>query len=180
MDFMGKNPMLTAGLGLAGGQMLMNQQLKGPEKALKSAAQQAAAQSGTTFSEGQTLLQPSLTGTLPPGQEAMVQSAVKDAINVERAKYAKLGLSGSTMESDAIANIQDHIPAIRNQIAENLARTGLALLNTSATELNLQQQVFTTLLNAQVAQDVALGTALSRFAAASMIGPGAARQAVVN
>jgi hypothetical protein len=132
--------------------------------ALSQGANQFASQQSAI---GTALTQPLLTGQLPPAAQQSIQNAVQDAITSTKAKYANLGLSGSTAEADAISNIQNQQTAIRFQIAEQMAQTGLNATSQAANTFGLQDQIFSQLMNAQVTQDQALQQALARFAAAS-------------
>lgn len=116
---------------------------------------------------GTTLTNPLVTGQLPQGAEQAVSNAIQDAITQTKSRYANLGLSGSTAETDAIANIQNQGTAQRFAIAEQMAQTGLNATSQAANTFGLQDQVFTALMNAQVQQDTALQQSLARFAAAA-------------
>ena len=51
-----------------------------------------------------------------------------------------------------------------------MAQTGGAAITTAANALNLQDQIYSQLMNAQVAQDASLQSAIARFAAGAAIG----------
>lgn len=120
---------------------------------------------------GTALTSPLITGQLPSGAKQQVDNAVNDAISTTKARYANLGLSGSTMEADAVSNIQNQSSALTFQIAENMAQTGQAALSGAASALGLQDQVYSQLMQAQVAQDNALQQAIANFASAASGAP---------
>jgi len=142
-----------------------------PQQAgLQSLQQQEAQLAGSQGAYGSTLQQPLLTGQLPPQAQTAVDTATNDAIASTKARYANLGLTGSTAEADAISNIQNQKSTLTFQIAEQMAQTGGAAITTAANALNLQDQIYSQLMNAQVAQDASLQSAIARFAAGAAIG----------
>ena len=117
---------------------------------------------------GKTLTDPLTSGKLPEGAEQAVSNAIQDAITSTKARYANLGLSGSTAEAGCD---QQHpeprygtaIPDCPADGADGTER----YISGSCITFGLQDQVFTALMNAQVQQDTALQQALARFAGAA-------------
>jgi hypothetical protein len=179
-DFTSAHPYLTQ-MGLMGGGILAAPALSGlvnkvPQQgALSGIAGQAGQIAGQQEAYGTTLQQPLVTGQLPPGAQQEVTNALNDAISQTKSRYASLGLTGSTMEADAIANMQKQSQALTFQIAQQMAQTGGAAITQAANALGIQDQVYAQLMNAQVSQDNALQSAIARMASASALGsnPGA-------
>jgi len=146
--------------------------------ALEQLAQQESSLASQQQQLSNTLTNPLVTGQLPPQAQQQVQNAVNDAISTTKARYANLGLTGSTAEADAISNIQNQSTAITFQIAQQMAQTGEAAIGQASNALGLQDQIYSQLMQAQVQQDTALQQAIARFAAASAIGNKPAAQAV--
>lgn len=179
-DWLSKNKNLLSLLGLGIGGELLG---PGVSNALglnkvpgSGPLNQNAAQLGTLAGQqqqfGTTLEAPITTGVLPPGVEASVTNALHDAIQSVKSRYANLGLTGSTMEADAIANLQNQTTAMRGTLETQMAQTGLSAMSQAATDLGLQDQIYSQLMQAQIAQDSALGGAIAKFAASA--GAGAA------
>lgn len=126
----------------------------------------------------QTLTDPLTSGKLPAGAEQSVSTAINDAVSTTKARYANLGLSGSTMEADAIANIQNQATGLRFNIAQQMAQTGEAAIGQASSALGLQDQVYNQLMQAQISQDNNLQTAIARFAGAAAAGQGSGKSGV--
>jgi len=116
-----------------------------------------------------TLTDPLVTGNLPPDAQQAVNNALNDAIATTKARYAQLGLSGSTMEQDAINAVKNQTTALTFQIAQQMANTGLQAGQQGLNALGLQDQIFNQLMNAQIAQDTALQNAIAQFASAAAL-----------
>lgn len=108
------------------------------------------------------------TGQLPPGAQTGINNALKDAQTAIRAKYANLGLSGSTMETQELNAAKDRAEAMTFQQANQLTQTGLQALGMTGNAGALYNEI----MNAQLEQDQNLQQALANFAAA---GSGGAR-----
>lgn len=76
------------------------------------------------------------TGELPPGEESMVDQQLQSQINGIKAKYAQMGLSGSTMEQQDISNAQNSATAQRAQLAQQATQTGISESTTASADLN--------------------------------------------
>jgi len=63
------------------------------------------------------------TGQLPGGGAAMIEQNTRDAINTIKGKFASLGMSGSTQEAAAIANIQQQGMVNQFQLATQIGQT---------------------------------------------------------
>ena len=118
-------------------------------------------------------LQPSLTGVLPAAYEQQVQNATQDATTTIKAKYASLGLSGSTMEAQEIQALNERATALRGTLAQQLAQTGVAIGGQAIQTLGLQGNIYNDLMQATIQQDNALASAIGNFA--GQIGRGAAQ-----
>lgn len=152
-DQVAANPIGTA---LAGGGLAYNaiqgMQVSPEEKALRDQAARADAQ-------GQRMQQYLETGTLPPGLQASVDQATQGAKAKIRSDYASRGLSGSTMERDALNNIDMQAKAQAGQIA-------VQLLNSGAQQTGMSSNIYNYLLRSANQEDQAMAQALAQFGAA--------------
>lgn len=165
MSWIKANPMMAATLGLGGLGMAKNLIGGIPNSgALKGIAGQAGSQASTLSAEGQNLLGPIQGGPLPGPLEQQVLNGVKAADAATKSRFAQLGLSGSTMETDALNNNQNQAQALRGTLALQLAQAGSQLISLANQDLGIEAGIFTNLMNAQIAQDSALEQAIARFA----------------
>jgi hypothetical protein len=127
------------------------------------------------ISQGQGLVQPLAAGagpgTLPAGGEAEINQAVQAAQAQIRSQYASMGLSGSTMEQQALAEVTQNAVAQRFQIAQNMAQQGVSEIGagTSVTGQGGQllggaANITNQILQESLQQDQALQQAVSNFA----------------
>lgn len=170
LGWLKSNPGLAASLGIGGASLLKG--LISPSKLpnqdqLSSIAAQAGSQAGSLSAQGQALLGPIQGGPLPPGLEAQVTQGLRDAISTTQSRYAALGLSGSTMEADQIAKLQESAVIERGKLAMNLAQEGNALISQSTTDLGIEAGIYQDLMKAQVSQDDQLSASIAQFAGAS-------------
>jgi hypothetical protein len=138
------------------------QQIAGQEQGIASQQQNL----------GQTLEQPIVTGQLPPGGQATVDLALKNALDTIKGRFASLGLSGSSMEADAVANAQEQSAVNQFSIEQALASLGLSATGQATGALGSADSTFSNLANQQVAQDAALEKAIAGFAGAAVGGRG--------
>jgi hypothetical protein len=165
MSWIKANPMMAATLGLGGLGMVKNLIGGLPnEGALKGVAGQAGQMAGQLGAEGQNLLGPIQGGPLPAALEQRVVNNLNDADAATKGRFAKLGLSGSTMETDAINHNRDLAQELRGTLALQLAQAGSQLLSIANQDLGIEAGVFQNLMNAQIAQDNALEAAIASFA----------------
>jgi len=143
-------------------------------------AQVAQERQGQLFGTGTDLLSSIQSGQLPPGAEQSVQNQINQSIQTVKARYAALGQTGSTMEADAIANIQNQATALRFSIAQQMAQLGEATIGESLRALGISQQgftsagqlfgeqakVFSDLMAAQMKQDASTQDTIGKFASA--------------
>lgn len=182
----GNNPGLMQGLGgLAGAGLgygigaLLGQGQLPYQQQLQGVANQAGGFAGLTGAEGAALVDPLISGHLPPGAEAQVQLALKQATATTQGRYASLGQTGSTMEGDALSNLQNQTSAMRFQIAQQMAQAGLQAQQLSLSAMGLEGGIWGNLMKEQVAQDKNMGDTIGSFAkmfgsALGTIGKGAA------
>jgi len=171
-NFASANPMTTAALGLGGAALLGGQKLGSlfnpqlpDEQNLRNIAGAEQQQFQTLSAEGQALEQPLLTGQLPPGW----QSVIDQQLNQIRAQYARLGLSGSTMEQQDLATAQT-TGAL--QIAQQLAQSGQTLIGDATQALGADADVYKNLMTSRIAQDTATQQTFGQFAGALALAGG--------
>lgn len=111
---------------------------------------------GNLAAQGNNLMSYMQTGTLPPGAQEAVNSATQAAKAQVRSNYANLGLSGSTMEGEALNMVDQNAAAQTFSIANQLMSEG-------ANFTNLSDQMYQNILNLTLQQDTAFQNALSSF-----------------
>lgn len=147
-------------LGLAKGVYEMNQPLPN-QRALEAMAQQNSTL-GHTLS--QNALQ-EMQGQLPGGAEAGIQQALQAAQAQIRSTYASMGLTGSTMESQDLANASTQAEAQRFSIGQQMAQTGLAA---SSNADSLSAGIYQELMQGFLARNQDFNGALAEFAGNSV------------
>lgn len=165
LAFTKAHPIATTFGGLAGSQLLspLLQNITGSgltsqEKALLANAQPA-------INAANQLVGSEASGVLPPGQEAGVDQALQSDIANIKARYASMGMSGSSAEQQDIANAQQSAVAQRAQLAQQATTTGL-------NALQLTDSVYQTLVTDQLNRQQELSNAFANFF--SSVGEGAA------
>lgn len=150
LGFLGNNPGLLLGGGVLGLDLLKgNQPLPGQTQVQNQAASEA--------SVGNTLSAYAQSGTLPAGLQDIVNQNTNAGIAKIRSDFAQLGLTGSTMEAEAINQVHQAAAAQTSQLANQLLSQG-------AQFTGLRNQEFNTLLQSQLSQEQALQNALGSFA----------------
>jgi hypothetical protein len=181
-SFMSNNPgmgdllggALGAGAGALG--MFLNKQQGLPfGTEMGGAASMLGGEAANLYGYGSALRDPMVSGKLLPGQEQMVQNAIKQATDTSKARFASLGQTGSTMEGDTLANIQNQATAMRAQIAQSDAQIGLQATQESIQALGLESGIYGKMMEAQMKQDSDMSSSISSFA--SSIGKFAAAAA---
>lgn len=140
-------------VGLAG-----NAPPKGTNALSSEAQQQLAA--------GNTLQSYLNTGTLPPGMQSALNSALASAKAAIQSKYASMGMSGSSSEAQDIA-------AVEASMAGQGAQLALSLYQQGVSQDQIAAGIQESLLNNTINQDAAFTKALGSFAS-SLAGGGIA------
>lgn len=104
------------------------------------------------------------TGQLPPGAQAAVKQATQAAKAAVRSKYASLGLTGSSMEAQDIANVDQQASSQIFSLASDLYKTGIS-------QSGLSAQLYDAILQAQGGLANESRNALTNYAAAIGGGP---------
>lgn len=108
------------------------------------------------------LMAPLASGApLPVGAEMGIQENSTGQEAAIRSKFASMGLSGSSMEAQALAQVQQSANTQRFQQAQSLYNQGLSSIGAADT-------VTSNIMQTQLAQDNAMTSALAKFAAASV------------
>lgn len=139
----------------------------------------AGSDSSTLFSTGNMLLNSEVSGQLPTGAQAQVQQYIDQQTAQTKARYASLGLTGSTMESDALNNVQTGAASLQFSIAQQMAQTGLQAIQQSLQGLNIEGQadstqagIYENLMKAQTSENQSVLSTIGNFA--SSLGKAAA------
>ena len=146
------NPGLAlAGLGMGYDVLKGNQMPKGYA--------QLEQQANTLAAEANQLTQGALNNALPPEAQAQLDQAQNAAMQQIRSKYAQMGLSGSSMEAQAQAGVNEAMASQGYSIMQQLMSQGLSAAQAANAAL-------TQIMNANVAQGAATSGAIGNFAGA--------------
>jgi len=107
-------------------------------------------------------------GVLPAGAQATIDAATKAAQAQIRQQFAGMGLSGSTMEQQALQNAANQAQIKGFTVGSQLAQAGFA-------DTQLSSRLYGEVLRQAMQDDRALANSITRFAAAAA--GGTARQA---
>jgi hypothetical protein len=99
------------------------------------------------------------SGKLPPGAEQSVTQAVQSAKTAIQGKYAALGLSGSTMETQDLNNVDQQAASMKFQIANQLLGSGIE-------ESKLASTIYDILTKTNISQNQITGNAIGNLASA--------------
>lgn len=162
--FRDNGPLMAAIAGGAGigKQLLSPSVVPGQAEALANAKAAAAAAQG--------MIPAVTTGELPAGAKLSIQNALNDTTTAIKAKYAGLGLAGSTMERQDIAAAGERARAMEFDMAKQLTQLGL-------NAASISNQMYQQIANVVLAEDRGLQDALSAFAQAMGLGGGLRRVA---
>lgn len=141
---------------LAGGGLLLESALQKPISQTPEAKPLEAA-AGRTGALGANLSSYLQTGTLPPGAAAAVNNATAAEKANIRSSFASLGLTGSTMEAQALNQADQNKAAQTFQIGDQLLSQG-------AQFTNISDQLYQQILQETLQQDQAFQQALGTFA----------------
>ncbi len=108
-------------------------------------------------SQGNILQSYITNGQLPPGAMAAVNSATASAKATLKSQYAAMGLSGSTSEATALADVDQRAAGQIFQIADTLLQQGI-------TESGLSVDIYKSILSETNAQNQIMASAISNFA----------------
>ncbi len=114
-------------------------------------------QAGTLQTAGQALSTPLATGVLPPGAQASIDQVTQQQEAQIRQQFASMGLTGSTMEAEAIAQARQGAQARGFDLAQKMAQQGLG-------DLQVSSGIFKDLLNSGLQSDKEFQDALAQFA----------------
>ena len=146
------NPGLAlAGLGMGYDVLKGNQMPKGYA--------QLEQQANTLTAEANQLTQGALNNALPPEAQAQLDQAQNSAMQQIRSKYAQMGLSGSSMEAQAQAGVNEAMASQGYSIMQQLMSQGLSAAQAANAAL-------TQIMNANVTQSAATSGAIGNFAGA--------------
>jgi hypothetical protein len=157
--FLGLTPGQELSGGLAGAGLLYNLTRQNSIPGESALTGEAA----TLGNESTQLQNYVATGTLPPGVNTVLKGVQQGLIDQIKAKYAQLGMSGSTGEQQDINN------AVL-QVQSQGATEALNLMNQGVSLANLSGQLLTTLLNTNVQQNNQTVQSVGQLAAA-LAGP---------
>lgn len=155
---------LVAGGGLAYN-LIEGSPSSSAEKSLKSIAGQQSAQ-------GQQLESYITNGTLPPGAQQWVDSQTAAQKAAIRGKYAQLGMTGSTAETQELNGVDQQASAQMFTLASDLLNTGVNETNASGTLYNY-------LMNAENADQKDVTSAIQNFVS-SLGGGGSSNGVNIN
>lgn len=110
---------------------------------------------------GNQLTDPLMTGQLPPGYQSAFDRMQQSAEAAIKSKYAKMGISGSSMERSELASVPQQLETQKLQLAQSLATQGMQAMGLGSAAYNQIAQN-------TIAQDKELSNALAMFGAAAI------------
>jgi hypothetical protein len=152
-DIMGliqNNPGALLSGGLLASQLFRGNEQYPAEKSLQTLAT-------NTGTQGAALSGYINSGTLPPGAKQAVDTATNAAKATLRSRFAETGLSGSTMEAQALSQVDSRAAAQTFQMADQLLAQGADFTKISGT-------LYDDLLKTQAGTDQEFQKALMTFA----------------
>ena len=176
----GSNPLGSMSFGsnplgaLAAGGGLLNNMINGNSSPayspqLNAAAGSAAATGAQQTAAGTALQQYISTGQLPQGYEDQVQQAAQAQKQTIISDYAKRNLptdpTKNSMLAQELAQVDAKLPAMREQLAQQLAQAGTSMVNTGLQATGIQSNTYQTLANLQNSQNQQRAQAIANFAA---------------
>lgn len=162
MQFLSNNKGTLIPLALTAPSLLGEQKKTPNEGDMRAIAEQQRA----AGAQSQQLMQPLATDTLPASQQASLDQSTNSIKSQIRAKYAKMGLSGSTMEQQELQNVDQSALALKGQIEQQLFQAGTAAAGLS----NNAASIYAQLAQMTLSKDQQLQNALSRLAGAYAMG----------
>ena len=153
-----QNPMTALGA-VAGGGMLLSEMFGSGHDAESQTMKQLGQQAASAQSTATMLQAPLTSGVLPPGAQAAVNAAQQSGRTAAISSYAKMGMSGSTGEADAIQASNQAAQAMKFGIAQQL-------FTQASGYAKLASDDYAGLLKAQMEQDQDFSNALSKFVSA--------------
>lgn len=120
---------------------------------------QLSQQAATLATQGNQLTAAATGGALPPAAQAQLNQGAQAQQAQVRSEYSRLGLSGSTMESQAMGNIAQQTAAQGLQMQQTLFKNGMAMTGMS-------DGLYESIMKLNVQQDDAFSKAIGSFAAA--------------
>lgn len=149
-DFLTNNGRTIASLAPVAMQVANGNQTTQEQKLLEQQAAQLSQQ-------GNQLTNTLNTGKLPEGIQQNFDTALQDAITSIKSKYASLGLSGSTQESQEIQSANERVKGLQAQQLESLATQGLNMTNSSS---DLYKNIMQTNINSNADLSSAIAAAV--------------------
>lgn len=117
------------------------------------------AQAANLQNQGNQLQGYLTSGTLPPGVQAGLDQAKQSAEATIKSQYASRGMSGSSAESQDLANLNATVVAQGAQIATGLLQQGVS-------ESEFSSQMYQQLMQTSIQQDNQLSASIANFAGA--------------
>lgn len=155
-----KNPKLLAEGGLLGAELLNANKTPTGEAQLKALAAQ---QAGFAKNQGE-LAQAEQQGLLPAGATNLFQGQLQAAEAAIRAKYAQMGMTGSTAEMQDLQAARTGIMGQMFQEGQQMAQQGWTNVNQAT---GYESSLLDEILATETQQGTALGQALAAFAGAA-------------
>lgn len=118
------------------------------------------AQADRLNAQGQELQSYLQSGKLPAGLQSSLTQAAQSAKATIRSQYASRGMSGSSAEAQDLANVDQRIQAQGASLAVNLLQQGI-------TETNLSSQLYSAIMQRELAEDKMLSDSITNFATAA-------------
>jgi len=162
-----------ASAGILGSELLKGPQAYPQQTQLAGQAAGYGQQGGNLLALGNNLANPIQTGALPPGANAAIDLSTAASKAGVASKFADLGLSGSTMEGQALATADQQAAAQKFGVADQMLNSANQIFGDAARFSALGTDTTTNLLKTSMTEDEQYRAALANFAKA-LGGTGAA------
>lgn len=153
---LGLTPLQAGGVGLTGLSLLRSLMADNTATAF-APGQVLTNQANQLSAQGQQLGSYLQTGSLPPGAQAAIDQATASAKAQIRSAHAASGTTGSTMEAQDLANVDQQAAAYGFKIADQLLSQGIS-------ESQISEQIFQSLLGTDVALNAQVGQGVANLA----------------
>lgn len=116
------------------------------------------------LSTEQGLINTLQSGQLPPGEQSVINQGLTDSQNAIKAKYASLGLTGSTMEQQALQAASQDAQTQATNYATQATQTGLQAVGATGS-------IYSNIMNSILGQNNSLTNALAKLGSSGVAAP---------
>jgi DNA repair exonuclease SbcCD ATPase subunit len=131
--------------------------------AITNIASQQAATAQPLIAAGTALTNQTANGQLPSAVQSELDQQLQQQINQIQAQYAQMGLSGSTMEQQAIQNAQNQYQSQVASQLQSFMQQGVNDISQGNSDLSGAGGTYQNLANTQLQQQQGMSTAIANL-----------------